>query len=127
MSQYVGIPYKDRGRDFDGCDCWGIVRLWYMHELGIRLPDYLELYHSADHGDQVTLAIALHKPLWAAIGAPEKGRVVGLRIGGQERHMGVCLDAGMFLHVLKGRNATIEALNSFTWEKRIGGYYRWTG
>ena len=36
-SRYIGIPYMPGGESFAGCDCWGIVQLWYRNEMGITL------------------------------------------------------------------------------------------
>ncbi len=40
FSKYVNIPYKYKGRDFNGCDCWGLVKLIFKKEKGITLPDF---------------------------------------------------------------------------------------
>ena len=35
QNKYVGIPYKDNGRDLDGMDCWGLARYVYNKEFNI--------------------------------------------------------------------------------------------
>jgi len=39
-SRYVGLRYLRRGRDINGIDCWGLVRLIYAKELRLDLPLY---------------------------------------------------------------------------------------
>lgn len=38
--EYSAIPYKRNGRDYLGCDCYGIVMLYYKKEFGIDIDDY---------------------------------------------------------------------------------------
>lgn len=41
ISRLVGVRFRDRGRDVDGLDCWGLV--WLGHRLcGNDLPPYAE-------------------------------------------------------------------------------------
>ena len=61
MNSYIGIPYKNRGRDRSGVDCWGLVQLWYQEQLGITVDDYLYAYTAANDFESVTQAIELHK------------------------------------------------------------------
>lgn len=37
-ARYVGIPFVQGGEAWSGCDCWGIVQLWYRNERRIELP-----------------------------------------------------------------------------------------
>ncbi len=36
--QYVGLPFKERGRDKTGLDCWGLTRLVLAERAGLVLP-----------------------------------------------------------------------------------------
>ena len=38
MNRYIGIPYEKGGISFKGADCFGLLRLFYEEEYGIRLP-----------------------------------------------------------------------------------------
>jgi cell wall-associated NlpC family hydrolase len=38
--QYCGLPYKRRGRDREGLDCWGLVRLVLLEQAGKTFPRY---------------------------------------------------------------------------------------
>lgn len=41
LNRVVGVPFKDKGRGFDGLDCWGVV--WLAHKaVGNELPLYGE-------------------------------------------------------------------------------------
>jgi len=42
FEKYVGLPFVDGGRDFNGVDCWGLVRLALLNERGVEVPSYGE-------------------------------------------------------------------------------------
>lgn len=40
INDYVGVPYRESGRDRSGWDCWGLVLAVYHDRLAMRLPDW---------------------------------------------------------------------------------------
>lgn len=38
LDRYMAVPFKDRGRGFDGCDCAGLYALIVAHEAGWSIP-----------------------------------------------------------------------------------------
>lgn len=47
IRKYMLIPFEDKGRSFEGVDCWGLIYLIYKEELGITLPTYTDGYKKA--------------------------------------------------------------------------------
>jgi cell wall-associated NlpC family hydrolase len=130
MADYVGIPYKNLGRSRDGCDCYGLAWLYHLEQFGVLLPSYLTGYASADDGGAVVVFGATIKHQWQPVPQPDlaRGDLVTLRVGRYISHVGIWLDrADEFLHVLRGRNATIERLSDLQWQNSYQGAYRWTG
>jgi hypothetical protein len=124
-NKYIGLPYKDNGRDASGVDCWGLARLFYEQELSIELPSYTELYSGA-HDPQVSQSIENYKDAWqvAEYGAP--GDLCLFNIYGEPAHVGVYIGDRRFLHAREGRDSVIESLDSAQWSKRFVGFYKYT-
>ena len=38
--QYVGLPFQVDGRDRQGIDCWGLVRLVWAERAGFEMPEF---------------------------------------------------------------------------------------
>ena len=127
MSQYVGIPFVDGGRNVLGCDCWGLVKLVYREELGIELPDF-EI--SAFDTEEVIEAMESGKKQWRETSlALEKYDVVAMHIGqkhfGMVNHVGVYMGNGMFIHTLQRTASMMNRMMDPQWTSRILGVYRW--
>lgn len=124
-NKYIGIPYKQKGRDFDGIDCWGLVRLIYKQEYDISLPSFVN-----DYAEQDTLRIqdliAQYKEGWTKLDSPEEGCVVVFRILGTESHVGVAISATHFVHAKENYASTVEAFDSTAWKNRIIGYFKYS-
>ena len=123
-TKYIKIPFEDHGRGFDGCDCYGLVRLIYKNEYGIKLPLLIDY---ADVNDNTTIKhmIDVHKPLLNAvrINEPEIGAITIFKVRGFSTHMGVYVGNNKVLHVMKGTNSLIEKINSVRLKGRLEGYY----
>lgn len=120
----------DRGRTKKGCDCWGLVKLWFEKELGIELPDFDV---SANDRELVaeTIDSGRHEPVWEPVDRPKKGDVVAMSTNphhpGMVNHVGVYLGRYKILHTTEKTGAMIIPSTNLMWSKRIVGYYRWVG
>ena len=123
----VGIPYLDKGRGLEGCDCWGIVRL--AHErMGTELASYSEDYASAREMEEVASLIAGEKGGWDEVELDEAklGDVlIFSRVAHTDAtHVGLVLGEGLMLHMRFGRKSTVETYLSKFWRNRLEGIYR---
>jgi len=123
-NKYVGIPYKEKGRDLNGVDCWGLVRLVYDEQFNIKLPSFTTEYHQED-----TLRIqelfSQYKEGWVQVDEPSEGTAVLFRVFGMESHIGIAISSTHFLHAREGYESAIESFNSPQWRNRILGYYKY--
>ena len=124
---YIGIPFRDRGRGPDGCDCWGLVRLVYREELAIALPSYDEHYVSATEREEIAAVVAgeAASPRWASVAPPAAFDVLFFRRGRLDAHAGLHLAPGLMLHMAEGDCAKIERYDGPRWRSRLTGAYRW--
>lgn len=124
LRAYIGIPYKERGRDFSGADCWGICKmvasdLWY-----IDLPEYF--YTEEQILQDAEALIKAERAHWLKVEQDFKpGDVHIFRIKGHETHCGIHIAGHEFLHSLPGRDSCLESLMDINWMHRRTGSFRW--
>lgn len=58
IDDFVGLPWQDRGRSRDGCDCWGLGVLLYRALLGIELPSRSTDYPTTGDREAVSAVIS---------------------------------------------------------------------
>jgi cell wall-associated NlpC family hydrolase len=125
VNDFIGVPYRDKGRSMREFDCWGCVYLFYKRMLQIDIPALSEDYDSGLDGKSVAQCVAQNQPNWIEVETPEYGDVLVFRILGWPAHVGIYLGNGDFLHAFKGTDSCIERLDSITWKRRHVRTYRW--
>lgn len=123
FGRFIGLKYKDRGRDWSGVDCYGLVELFYKEELGVAVPSYD--YSTADNRTEVAREMERGMGEWVRIEEPEPGDVIVFRIFGLPIHTGIYAGEGDFLHTFRRTETCFERLDSLTWADRIHGIFRW--
>ena len=125
--KYLIIPFKDRGRDKGGVDCFGLVQLIYQEEFKIQLPSYIETYANEKDKKAICHAINSEKKLsgWLETTTPKFGNLIILNLLGRPLHLGVMLDENTFIHCMKGKGTIIENTTDISWRNRINGYLKW--
>lgn len=125
-NNYIGLPYKDNGRDESGIDCWGLVRLFYKREYDIDIPSYTEQYVGRDDPTLTATITKFKADSWIKTNEPEPGNVVLFNILGQPTHVGIYLGEGKFLHSRGGLDSVVESTTNTKWKNRIEGYYKYS-
>jgi len=123
VKKYVGIPYVDKGRDEEGVDCYGLVRMVYADTFNISLPSLSDTYDSAKDASQTLKDNGLMNDRWVSIKDAIEGAVVLLKITGNGKHVGIMISPTHMLHSLKGHNSAIEPVYGLKWQHRVEGFY----
>ena len=79
IQKYIGLPYKDNGRDITGIDCWGLVRLYYKQELDIELPSYVDQYIGLT-STNIKESIISYRDNWDKVEIPQLNDLILFRI-----------------------------------------------
>lgn len=124
-NKYIGIPFLDKGRDINGIDCWGLVRLVYKQEYNIDLPNFSTDYET-DDAERMRDLLAQYKEGWEKIDTPTEGCIVLFNILGVESHMGIAVSSTHFLHARDRYDSAIESFESVGWRNRITGFYKYS-
>lgn len=138
VASYIGIAFREHGRDRQGCDCWGLHRLVLGEQLGFWLPSYATTYEAAHDGAGVAATIEANgtgSPEWRAVPAGAERpfdavHMIGFRRGDDGRlrrhamHVGTVIGGGWLLHVEAGINACLADYRRRGVRNRVIGFYR---
>lgn len=120
-AKYVGIPFKELGRDRSGCDCWGLVRLVYNEELGIDLPSWDSHQGPKDH-DTIRYLLSEAVEVFREVDSPKEFRIALFKSPVSVLHVGVVInDVSRMLHSSRGRDTCVEPIAKHT--NVLKGFY----
>lgn len=125
IDKYLGIPFKHRGRDEKGIDCYGLVVLLFERELGIKLFD-VEGYNR-QWSDKNYFLSHYHID-WVKVGKLGLKKYDVLLFTDKEKevipkHIGIYIEDGKFLHCLEHMPVGMSRLNNL-WLPRFHSAYR---
>lgn len=130
-ADFIGIPYRLRGRDRAGCDCWGLCWIVLEERFGINAPCMDGVVWDRDSKPDERRAAALVIASTAeeyfdpvASGSEQPGDIVVLSLAGHPLHMGIVVAPGWMLHSAHDADAALERYDGLIWRKRVGGFYR---
>ncbi|MBM3210609.1 NlpC/P60 family protein [Candidatus Poribacteria bacterium] len=124
IMKYVGIPYKHQGRDMNGLDCWGLIKLVYKENLGIEIWDINADYSEDWCWEGKDYFIENYQKQWERVKNPSIFDVVLINNGrGTSNHAGVMLGNNMFIHCVKA-GVVISKITDKMWKDKITGIFR---
>ena len=124
---YIGLPFREKGRDRSGLDCYGLVYLAFATEQRIAIPrldkDYACL---AEREEIAALFDAGNSDPWRPIaeGDERPFDVVLFRRGRITSHIGIVVEPGRMLHIQNGIDCGIERYDVGAWRTRLVGIRR---
>jgi cell wall-associated NlpC family hydrolase len=121
ISRAIGVPWVDKGRDFVGWDCWGLIVCFYRDIFKLDLNSYESVSCLAGRW-QAVRAMKEEAKKWVDIllGEEKYGDVLIFR----PLHSGVIVGNGKMLHCLPGSETCLERYNGVLWRSRLIGIYR---
>jgi cell wall-associated NlpC family hydrolase len=126
---YIGLPFREHGRDRAGLDCWGLVRLVMAEQFNIALPSHAAEYERTSQAEKIGALIERESQKWKIIatGSETCGDVVVLRVRGRPMHVGMVIGDRQMLHIERGIDSVLEKYTGAHWTERIAGFYRYKG
>lgn len=130
-NEYINIPFLELGRDHNGCDCYGLVRLVLLERCSIVIPSFVEEYTDIKQYRKIANKIqeqanALHDWIPVLRGTEQPYDVLVANMMGFPMHVGIIVKKNLLLHVIEGSNSCTVAYNKGEWKQphKIVGIYR---
>ena len=126
FNQYINLKYKHKGRGPEFFDCYGFVRYIYEQDLGVTLPDFIEVGYSkfwSFEGKVQHISSKIDYKDWKVIpniGGAEPYDLVTIYRNLDSKivnHIGLVIGRGKFIHIISRRTSETAFLE--LWENRI--------
>lgn len=125
-NDYLGIPFKEKGRDRSGADCWGLAKIIYQDRKSVILPGFEECYETTNDRDLLAQTIESQRnSKWISPETPQELDIIILNMRGVPMHVGIVTKPGYMIHCAKGINTVHVPYNSMQWQNKVVGFSRW--
>lgn len=102
-SQWRGVPYRLGGSSKQGVDCSALVQLTYKNAF------YLDMPRTTEEQAQAGMPVK--------DGQRRSGDLVFFKTGFWNKHVGIYLEDGKFMHASASSGVMISSLNDAYWQK----------
>jgi cell wall-associated NlpC family hydrolase len=134
VGEYVGIPFKERGGDKAGCNCWGLVRLVLKERYEIDAPALSDKYVTTADVKHTEQVINGEASSWRHIMMDDAApgdvitmyRVDPVTRTRVESHVGVVIAKGWMLHIERNVDASKEEYTGRRHMNQVANFYRWS-
>lgn len=110
FSEFIGLPWADKGRDAAGYDCWGLFRALFHRATGVWLPSYSEEYTTASDREEVNSLISGGMAKWHLVKDYRRYDAVLMRSNGA-LHIGMVVDKLRMIHMPVNQTSCIDYLS----------------
>lgn len=127
VNNLIGIPFKDKGRSIDGCDCMGLAIMSHK-AMGQDIPDF-KIDSDSDVNINSTFVEQLYNNKWLKLDSPKPPCIVvfGFNPNDPEMvtHVGTYVGDNKIIHTLEGKTSTAISLNHPFFKNKILGFYKY--
>ena len=105
----IRVPFIEKGRTYEGWDCWGLIRCAYKDVYNIALPSFVDNYESVKEQRLLATLIDIHKKkaMWRQIGI-KPGCIAVIHNLGQPTHMGLVISNYDIIHTQEGIGTIVQ-------------------
>ena len=130
VNRALNVPFEEKGRSYDGWDCWGLIYVAYRDVYEIELPTHTGGYNSTRRREELRDLIMQKKDeSWKLSDPHQPGDVAIVRMMGRDCHVGLMLSNWDMLHVQEDVSVCIEPINRPPWKDKVydkvEGIYRY--
>lgn len=119
VERAISVPFLEKGRSFDGWDCWGLCVVGYRELYDLQIVD--RDYPSTKDYRTIHRLFTEGRRTWRQVVVPTVGNVAIIFRRGLDIHAGLVGEREMILHVEEQVGTVQEPIKDF----RVEGFYEY--